>query len=76
MYCMFGLVCRCGTITFSDISKAKEEGHIRSTTNSKDIEKLNHFEKYGKVLEEQDSASKAHEKSNVVSMQDECEWGD
>ena len=66
---------RCGTITFSDISKAKEEGHIRSTTNSKDIEKLNHFEKYGKVLEVQDSASKAQEKSNVVSMQDECEWG-
>ena len=31
---------RCGTITFSDISEAKEEGHIKSTTNSKDIEKL------------------------------------
>ena len=33
---------------------------------------------YGKVLEEQDSASKAQEKSKVVSMQgqgQECDWG-
>ena len=36
---------------------------------------LTHFEKYGKY-EEQDSASKAQEKSKVVSMQgQECEWG-
>ena len=45
---------RCGTITFSDISEAKEEGNLRSTTDNDDVEKLNHFKKYGKVPEEKE----------------------
>ena len=68
---------RCGTITFSDISEAKEKGNLRSTTNNDDVEKLNHFKKYGKVPEEKykDSHSRDKEQNMLVSCQgQECEW--
>ena len=70
---------RCGTITFSDISEAKEEGNLRSTTNNDDVEKLTHFKKYGKVPEEKEkyrySHSRDQEQNLPVSCQgQECEW--
>ena len=68
---------RCGTITFSDISEAKKEGNLRSTTNNDDVEKLNHFKKYGRIPEEKykDSHSRDKEQKLPVSCQgQECEW--
>ena len=70
---------RCGTITYQDISEAKEEGNLRSTTDNDDVEKLNHFKKYGKVPEEKEkyrySHSRDQEQNLPVSCQgQECEW--
>ena len=68
---------RCGTITFSDISEAKKEGNLRSTTNNDDVEKLNHFKKYGRIPEEKykDSHSRDKEQKLPVSCQgQECKW--
>ena len=43
---------RCGRITFSDIFKAQVQDNIISTADKDDVEKLNHFEKYGKIPED------------------------
>lgn len=67
---------RCGTITFSDISEAKEEGNLRSTTNNDDVEKLNNFKKYGRVPEEKyrDKHSRDQEQNLPVSCQGQDGW--
>ena len=48
---------RCGKISFKDIFEAKVDGNIISTADKDDVEKLNHFEKYGRIAEDKKQIS-------------------
>ena len=45
---------RVGTITLSDVAEAQQKERIRSTMNQEDFRKIDHFEAFGKLPEEDD----------------------
>ena len=45
---------RVGTITLSDVAEAQRKERIRSTMNQEDFRKIDHFEAFGKLPEEDD----------------------
>ena len=48
---------RFGTITFNDVAEAQRKERIRSTMNQADFRKIEHFEAFGKLPEEDDKKS-------------------
>ena len=68
---------RCGEIKIEHVIQAKKRYNIISTADKKDIEKLNYFEKYGKIPEENKDKYLTNISSDnkvVLNCVDQYEW--
>ena len=59
---------RVGTITLSDVAEAQQKERIRSTMNQEDFRKIDHFEAFGKLPEEDDRKPQIIRKNTWVTL--------